>query len=58
MGNIKLNEFENKLDEISEEIADAKKELRLTKMPANIRKKCGLKVAIKCFRGAMKMLWH
>ncbi len=23
-----------------------------------IRKKCGLKVAIKCFRGAMKMLWH
>lgn len=23
-----------------------------------IRRKCGLKVAIKCFRGAMKMLWH
>ena len=23
-----------------------------------IRKKCGVKVEIKCFRGAMKMLWH
>lgn len=23
-----------------------------------IRKKCGMKVAVKCFRGAMKMLWH
>ena len=23
-----------------------------------IRKKCGIKVEIKCFRGAMKMLWH
>lgn len=23
-----------------------------------IRKKCGFKVAFKCFRGAMKMLWH
>ena len=23
-----------------------------------IRKKCGFKVAHKCFRGAMKMLWH
>lgn len=40
LGNIKLNKFENKLDEIAEEIADIKKELRLTKMPVNIRKKC------------------
>lgn len=23
-----------------------------------MRKKCGLKVALKCFKGAMKMLWH
>jgi len=23
-----------------------------------IRKKCGIKIAIKCFRGAMKMVWH
>lgn len=23
-----------------------------------IRKKCGVKVEVKCFRGAMKMLWH
>lgn len=23
-----------------------------------MRKKCGVKVAAKCFRGAMKMLWH
>ena len=23
-----------------------------------IRKKCGVRVEIKCYRGAMKMLWH
>ena len=40
LGNIKLSEFENKIDEISNELADTKKLLRETPRPKEIREKC------------------
>lgn len=39
LGNIKLSEFENKIDEISNELADTKKLLRETPRPKEIREK-------------------
>ena len=40
LGNIKLSEFENKIDEISNELADTKKLLRETPRPKEIVEKC------------------
>lgn len=39
LGNIKLSDFENKIDEISNELADTKKLLRETPRPKEIREK-------------------
>lgn len=40
LGNVKLANFENNINEISEQIAETKKQLRLTPMPLDQRMKC------------------
>lgn len=41
LGNIKLADFENHINELSEQIADTKKMLREIGLPEEIKKKCG-----------------
>lgn len=41
LGNIKLSDFENHINELSEQIADTKKMLRENGLPEEIKKKCG-----------------
>ena len=41
LGNIKLSDFENHIEELSEQIADTKKMFRENGLPDEIKKKCG-----------------